>query len=66
MSQKTQPAKHLRYFPGHKFQRGVILNAPDNTKIRKNIEASVFALRRRSLNDELDSDRWTLLRHGVM
>ena len=65
MNKDSEPAKHLRDFPDHKFEWKVILNAPLNTRLRKNLEASMIALKKPSLNDQLDSNKLYLFRHGV-
>ncbi len=61
----SEPAKHLRKFPNHKFTWKIISNAPEKTNLRKNIEASIIAIRKPSLNDQLDSNRLILFRNGV-
>ena len=61
----SEQAKHLRNFPDHQFDWKVISNAPENTRLRKNIEASIIALKRPSLNDQLDSNRLILFRNSV-
>ena len=65
MNKDSEPAKHLRDFPDHKFEWKVILNAPLNTRLRKNLEASMIALKKPSLNDQLDSNKLYFFRHGV-
>ena len=61
----SEPAKHLREFPDHHFQWKVIMNAPSNRQKRKNLEAALIALKRPSLNDQLDSNKLILFRNGV-
>ncbi len=61
----SEPAKHLHKFPNHKFTWKVIANAPKKTALRKNIEASIIAIRNPSLNDQLSSNRLFLFRNGV-
>ena len=65
INKESEPAKHLRDFPDHSFQWKVILNAPLNTRLRKNIEASIIAQKKPSLNDQLDSNRLILFRNGI-
>ena len=65
IDKNSEPAKHLRKFPSHQFVWKIIYNAPENTGLRKNIEASFIALMRPSLNDQLDSNRLILFRNGV-
>ena len=61
----SDPAKHLRNFRNHKFTWRIISNAPEKTNLRKNIEASIIAIKKPSLNDQLDSNRLILFRNGV-
>ena len=61
----SEPAKHLGCFPEHKFNWKIIMNAPTNTRARKNLEAALIALKRPSLNDQMDSNQLILFRHGV-
>ena len=61
----SEPAKHLRDFPEHKFNWKIIMTAPENKQKRKNLEASLIALKRPTLNDQLDSNKLILFRHGV-
>ena len=44
ITKDSEPTKHLRNFPDHKFEWRVIFNGHKNTRIRKNIEASLIAL----------------------
>jgi len=41
------------------------MNAPVNTRMRKNLEAAIIALKRPFLNDQLDSNQLILFRNGV-
>ena len=41
----SEPAKHLRDFPDHKFDWKILLTAPKNTKLRKILESSIIALK---------------------
>lgn len=65
IDKNSEPAKHLRKFPNHQFVWKVIFNASEKTGLRKNLEASIIALKRPSLNDQLDSNRLILFRNGV-
>ena len=65
LNKDSEPAKHLREFPDHSFEWKVIMNAPIKTRIRKNLEASIIAFKRPSLNDQLDSNKLVLFRNGV-
>ena len=62
---KSEPAKHLFNNPSHKFSWRVILSASQNSRIRKNLEASVVALKKPDLNNQTDSKKLTLFRYGV-
>ena len=48
---KSEPSQHLYNTPSHKFMRRVLLNASQNTRIRKNLEASEVASRNTHLNN---------------
>ena len=52
----SEPAKHLREFPDHKFDWKILLTAPTNAKLRKILESSMIALKQPSLNEQLDFD----------
>ena len=41
------------------------MNTPMNTQVCKNLEAVLIALKRTSLNDQLDSNQLILFLHGV-
>ena len=61
----SEPAKHLRKFPDHKFDWKILLTAPTNAKLRKILESSMIALKQPSLNEQLDLDQLILFRNGV-
>ena len=61
----SEPAKHLKKFPNHHFTWTIFSNAPENKPLRKNLEASIIALMRPSLNDQSDSKRLILFKNGV-
>ena len=61
----SEPAKHLANNPSHSFSWRVLLNASQNTRVRKNLEASVVAYLRPKLNNQIESKKLTLFRHGV-
>ena len=65
VSLKSEPAKHLKSFPDHKFEWKIVLNAPKNWRARKNLEASFIALKKPKLNDQLDSSKLLLFKNGV-
>ena len=62
---KSEPANHLFHNPTHSFHWSIIMNASQNTRIRKNLEASIVALKRPDLNNQVESKKLTLFRHGV-
>ena len=41
------------------------MTAPSSNRIRKNLEAGLIALKRPSLNEQLDSSVLTLFRNGI-
>ena len=62
---KSEPAKHLAQHPSHAFTWQVLLTAPQNVRQRKNLEASMVALYKPKLNNQVDSKKLTLFRYGV-
>ena len=62
---KSEPAKHLYNNPTHSFHWRVIMNAHENRRIRRNLEASAVALKRPQLNNQVESKKLTLFRYGV-
>ena len=61
----SEPAKHLRKFPDHKFDWKILLTASVNAKLCKILESSMIALKQPSLNEQLDLDQLILFRNGV-
>ena len=61
----SEPAKHLKENPDHTFSWSIIMNASTNARVRKNLEASWVALKKPSLNNQVDSKKLILFRHGV-
>ena len=61
----SEPAKHLKENPDHTFSWSTIMNASTNARVRKNLEASWVALKKPSLNNQVDSKKLILFRHGV-
>ena len=61
----SEPALHLNKNITHSFVWSILCQAPSNTRIRKNLEASYIALLRPSLNDQLDFNKLNLFRNGV-
>ena len=43
----------------------MVMNASQNTRVRKNLEASFVAHVRPTLNNQVESKKLTLFRHGV-
>jgi len=62
---KSEPAKHLQQNPSHSFSWSVIMTASQNTRVRKNLEASIVAYCKPKLNNQLESKKLALFRHGV-
>ena len=62
---KSEPALHLQQNPSHSFTWSVFMNASQNTRIRKNLEASIVAFLKPKLNNQLESKKLVLFRHGV-
>ena len=61
----SEPAKHLREIPDHKFDWKIRFTAPTNAKLHKILESSMIALKQPSLNKQLDFDLLILFRNGV-
>ena len=52
-------------FPDHKFDWKILLTVHANTKLCKILESSIIALKRPSLNEQLNFDQLILFRNGV-
>ena len=61
----SEPAKHQRKFPDHKFDWKILLTAPTNAKLCTILESSMIALKQPSLNEQIDFDKLILFRNGV-
>ena len=61
----SEPAKHLRKFPGHKFDWKILHTVPTNAKLCKILESSTIALKQLSLSEQLDFNQLILFRNGV-
>ena len=61
----SEPAKHLKNNPTHSFTWKVLLPASSIRRIRQNMEASIIALKRPSLNERVESKKLLLFRNGV-
>ena len=53
-SKDAEPAKHLKENLSHKFSWRILFAAPENKRIRKILEASEIALKRPSLNEQIE------------
>ena len=60
-----EPAKHLTNNPTHSFTWKVLLAASSVRRIRHNMEVSIIALTRPSLNAQVESNEILLFRNGV-
>ena len=56
-SKDSEPAKHLKENLSHKFSWKILFAAPENKRICKILEASEIALKRPSLNEQIESKR---------
>ena len=61
----SELAKQLRNHPGHSFSGKILLSASANNHIRKIMEASMIALNRPTLNEEVESDKLLLFQNVV-
>ena len=62
---KSEPAKHLKENPTHKFTWTIISKAPENFRKRRVLEAYFIKTICPTLNDQLDNDILTLFRNGI-
>ena len=62
---KSEPSKHLKNNPGHKFDWMILLRPPSHCLERKILETSFIRQLNPSLNDQLDSEDSILFRHSV-
>ena len=62
---KSEPAIHRKQNPSHNFSWSVLMSASQNTRMRKNLEASIVAYCKPKLNNQLESKKLALFRHGV-
>ena len=62
---KSEPAKHLKENPTHKFRRTIISKAPENFRKRRVLEAYFIKTICSALNEQLDNDIFTLFRDGI-
>ena len=61
----SEPSRHLKSNPTHAFARKVLMTAPINDRVRKNLEVSFIALSRPSMNEQIDAKKLLLFRNGI-
>ena len=61
----SEPSRHLRDHLDHVFQWKIVMSAPYNFTLRKNLEASWIAMKRPPLNEQVISNKLYLFRNGV-
>ena len=61
----SEPAKYLKNNGTHSFTWKVLLLASSIRRIRQNMEASIIALKRPSLNEQAESRKLLLFRNGI-
>ena len=59
----SEPSGHLKII--HTFTWKVLMTAPINDRVTKNLEASFMVLSRPSLNEQIDSKKLLQFRNGV-
>ena len=64
-NRKSEPSKHIKSNPGHKFDWMILSRAPSHRLKRIILEAYFMKQLNPSLNDQLDSEILTLFRHVV-
>ena len=62
---KSEPAKHLKENPTHKFRWAIISKDPENFRKRRVLEASFIKTFCPTLNEQLDNDILTLFRNDI-
>ena len=60
----SEPSRHLKSNLTHAFTSKVLMTAPINDCVRKNLEVSFIALSRLSLNEQIDVKKLLLFRNG--
>ena len=53
-SGKSEPARHVNNNPDHQFTWSLICSAPLHNRTRKNLEASIIALLKPKLNEQVE------------
>ena len=61
----SEPSRHLKSNPTHAFAQKVLMTAPINDRVRKNLEVSFIALSRPSMNEQIDAKKLLLFRNGI-
>ena len=61
----SEPVKHLKNNSTHSFTWKILLPASAIRRIRQNMEASIIALKRPSLNERAETKKLLLFRNGV-
>ena len=61
----SEPARHLKQYPQHRFTWRILCNAPADNSKRKYLEASYIANRKPDLNDQVEFKLLSLFRNGV-
>ena len=64
-TKESEPARHIRDNPTHTFEWKILSSAPKYSNDRKNLEASWIALRKPTLNEQVQFKVLTLFRNGV-
>ena len=64
-NKNSHPAKHLREYPNHSFEWSIITSAPRSQLKRKILEAFYIAKFKPKINDQLESHKLLLFRHGI-
>ena len=62
---KSEPVKHLKKNPAHKFRRTIISQTPENFRKHRVLEAYFIKTICPTLNEQLDNDILTLFRNGL-
>ena len=64
-NRNSEPAKHLVKNHGHAFEWKILCRASKFDRDRKNLEACFIALRKPSLNNQVESKSLVLFRNGI-
>ena len=62
---KSEPAKHLKENPTHKFRWAIISKAPENFRKLRVLVACFIKTICSTLNEQLDNDILALFRNGI-